>query len=178
MTERRSFTTAQLAKIIDRPVRFCIDWTEKAIFVADLHEASGPGSRRKFSYGAVLRAGLGLFLQNQYSFSRAKVKEILELLFKWNFFKYWDGSLEIKDQIIPSEGGWKSVSNFESDTLSLVIVNTSGQTEVFWSAGPLIEALNHSIALIGGRNIEASDIVGFDLTPIKHGIDAKIAQLQ
>jgi hypothetical protein len=178
MTERRSFTTAQLAEIINRPVRFCIDWSEKGIFEADLHSASGPGSRRKFSYGAVLRAALGLFLQNQYSFSRAKIKEILELLSEWNFFRYWDGSLETKDQIIPSEGGWKSVSNLESDTMSLVIINTAGQTKVFWSAGSLIEALNHSLALIGGRNIDASDIVGFDLSPIKKGIDAKIALLQ
>jgi len=178
MKEGRTFTTAQLARILDRPIRFCIDWAERGIFAADLQEAAGPGSRRKFSYGAVLRAALGLFLQNQYSFSRAKIKEILEKLSRWNFFLYWDGSLETKDQLIPSEGGWYSVSSLESDTLSLIIVNTSGDTRVSWSAGPLIEALKESIALIGGRNIDASDIVGFDLTPIKQGIDAKIAQLQ
>jgi hypothetical protein len=177
MSERRSFTTAQLAQIIDRPVRLCIDWAERGLFVADQNEASGPGSRRKFSYGAVLRAALGLFLQNQYSFSRAKIKEILELLSEWNFFRYWDGSLETKNQVIPSEGGWKTVSTVESDTLWLFIVNTLGQTEVFWSAGTLIEALSKPIALISGRNINASDIVGFDLSPIKKSIDSKIAQL-
>jgi hypothetical protein len=178
MTQRRSFTTAQLAYIIDRPIRFVIDWTERGIFEADLQEAAGPGSRRKFSYGAVLRAGLGLFLQNKYSFSRAKIKEILDLLSEWNFFRYWDGSLETKDQVIPSEGGWFSVSSLESDSMSLIIVNTSGDTKVYWPSGPLIKALPITSALISAQKIDASDIVGFDLSPIKSGIDSKIAQIQ
>ena len=64
--EKRPFTTAQLAKILHRPVRFCLDWTERGLFEADIQEATGPGSRRLFSYKAVLRAGLVLLLQKQF----------------------------------------------------------------------------------------------------------------
>ena len=69
----RSFSTAEVAKILGKTPRFVIDWTERGLFLADIQPASGPGSKRLFSYPAVLAAGLVLALKEKFDLPRRVV---------------------------------------------------------------------------------------------------------
>lgn len=89
-------------KILERPSRFLIDWTERGLIEADITPASGPGSRRRYSYKAVLRAALGVHLKERYGIPRSIFKNILDQLSEYNFFEDWstDFVLSTKEHII------------------------------------------------------------------------------
>jgi hypothetical protein len=84
-----SFSNAELAEILGRSSRFIIDWSERGLIEADIVPATGPGSRRRYSYPAVLRAALGVHLKERYGMSRYIVKDILDKISLFNFFTEW-----------------------------------------------------------------------------------------
>lgn len=92
-----SFSNAELAQILDRPSRFIIDWSERGLIEADITPATGPGSRRRYSYQAVLRAALGIHLKDRYGMSRHIIKNILDQLSGFDFFADWSGDF-VKSQ--------------------------------------------------------------------------------
>jgi hypothetical protein len=175
MYDGRTFTTAQLAKILNRPTRFCIDWTERGLFEADIQAAAGAGTRREFSYAAVLRAGLALYLQEKYKYSRAKIKETLELLAEWDFFTYWGSNLEAKKELFRRGGTDLSPPYQDLNELTLIIINSSDQTEVVWEAASMAHALMFHFQ--GSEDIVYDDVTALNLNPLKASIDAEIAKL-
>jgi len=85
-----AFTTTELAKVIGKTSRFCISWTELGIFLADIQEAAGYASRRKFSYRGLLRAYLAVYFHERYGFQRRKIKDIIDFLWKVKLFNEWE----------------------------------------------------------------------------------------
>ena len=90
-----TYSTADLAAILGKTQRFIMDWCDRGLLIADIHSASGPGSRRAFSFASLLRAFLGLFLQRNYGINRAKLKEILDLLWSNDFFNDWASGFKL-----------------------------------------------------------------------------------
>jgi hypothetical protein len=177
--EKGPFTTAQLAKILKRPVRFCVDWTERGLFVADIQEATGPGSRRQFSYRAVFNAGLALLLQEQFGFNRSKLNIILKSLSEWVFF----GTLEtaIKHRLLFIDEYILSPPDPPEcyDELTLIIINTAKNIRAFSFQFSLKYTLKHCITwILEDKTIKSfNDIIGIDLKPLKEKIDSEIAKL-
>jgi hypothetical protein len=177
--EKGPFTTAQLAKILNRPVRFCVDWTERGLFVADVQEATGPGSRRQFSYRAVFNAGLALLLQDQFGFNRSKLKKILNPLSKYVFFETRETAIKNRLFFI-DEGIMSPPHPPESDNeLTLIIINTSKNIRAFSFPLSLKYTLKHCITwILEDKTIKRfNDIIGIDLKPLKENIDSEIAKL-
>lgn len=85
----RTFSTTELAKVLGKDTRFCISWTELGIFLADIQPAAGYASRRKFSYLGLLRAYLAIYFHETYGFQRKKIKDLMEILWRDNFFYQW-----------------------------------------------------------------------------------------
>lgn len=90
-----SYSTADLAAILGKTHRFIMDWCDRGLLIADVQSASGPGSRRAFSFAGLLRALLGFWLQINYGVNRAKLKEMLDLLWSENFFQDWASGFKI-----------------------------------------------------------------------------------
>lgn len=90
-----TYSTADLSAILGKTQRFIMDWCDRGLIIADIHSASGPGSRRAFSFASLLRAVLGLFLQLNYGINRAKLKEILDLLWSNDFFNDWASGFKL-----------------------------------------------------------------------------------
>lgn len=86
---KKEFSNAELADILGRNSRFVIDWTERGIIIADLAEAAGPGSKRLYSFGGVLRAALGVHLKDRHGMARHTLKSLLDHLWEKGFFKDW-----------------------------------------------------------------------------------------
>lgn len=74
-----SFSTAKVAKILGKTPRFVIDWAERGLFYADIQPASGPGSKRLFSYPSVLAAALVLTLREKFDLPR----EVVGFVARW-----------------------------------------------------------------------------------------------
>ena len=157
-----SFTTAQLSTILGKSIRFVTDWTERGIFLADIQSAAGFGSRREFSYAGVLRAALGLALQEKFHIGRDFIKSILYMLWLKGFFRDWSKKIFEKDDegLIP---------------IFLLIINPHDDEESKWFflTGKLYEV--YRIFPFFAREAEAALFI--DLIPIKKSIDEKIAQL-
>lgn len=85
-----TFTTPQLAKILQVSERKLIDWCEKEIILADIQEADGYASRREFSYKGILRAGLALALKDRFRIPRDFIKSIVDSLWLRGFFSDWE----------------------------------------------------------------------------------------
>jgi len=86
---KRSFSTAEVAKILGKTPRFVIDWTERGLFHADIQPASGPGSKRLFSYPSVLAAGLVLALKEKFDLPRKVVLFVAEWIRQENIIWPW-----------------------------------------------------------------------------------------
>lgn len=71
------FSTMDLGKIFDRSTRYMIEQVEKGRIVADVVPANGTGTRRRYSYGEALRAGVGLELKER-GFTWAQIKVFLD----------------------------------------------------------------------------------------------------
>lgn len=95
---KTAYSTADLAAILRKTPRFVMDWCDRGLFIADIQSASGPGSRRAFSFASLLRAFLGLFLQSNYGINRTKLKEILDLLSSNDFFNDWASGFKLSRQ--------------------------------------------------------------------------------
>lgn len=95
---KTAFSTIELAAILGKTSRFVMDWCDRGLLIADIQSASGPGSRRAFSFASLLRAFLGLFLQLNYGINRAKLKEILDLLWSNDFFNDWASGFKLSRQ--------------------------------------------------------------------------------
>ncbi|MCK9375986.1 MAG: hypothetical protein M0P73_07540 [Syntrophobacterales bacterium] len=85
----KAFSNAELSKIIDKTSRFVIDWSARGLIEADITPATGPGSRRRYSYQALLRAALGIYLKDHFGMSRNVIKRIIEDLWNGDFFVLW-----------------------------------------------------------------------------------------
>lgn len=162
MNNHDSFTTGQVATLLGKSIRFVTDWTERGIFLADIQSASGFGSRREYSYAAVLRGALGLSLQEKFHLSRDFIKSILNMLWLKGFFKDWSEKIFEKDEegLIP---------------IFLLIVNPhdNEKSKWFFLMGKLDEI--YKMSPFFSREAEAALFI--DLIPIKKSIDEKIAQM-
>jgi hypothetical protein len=157
-----SFTTAQVATLLGKSIRFVTDWTERGIFLADIQSASGFGSRREYSYAAVLRGALGLSLQEKFHLSRDFIKSILNMLWLKGFFKDWSEKIFEKDD----EG---LISIF------LLIFNPHDDEKSKWFF--LTGKLDEIYKKFPFFSREAEAALFIDLIPIKKSIDEKIAQM-
>jgi DNA-binding transcriptional MerR regulator len=89
-----SFSNSELSKILDRPSRMIIDWTERGLIEADITPATGPGSRRRYSYTQVLRAALGIHLKEKFGMSRHLIIGILRMLSDNLLFWDWGNNFK------------------------------------------------------------------------------------
>lgn len=153
-----AFSNAVLIKILDRPSRFLIDWTERGLIEADIMPATGPGSRRRYSYQAVLRAALGLHLKEKYGMARHIIKPFLDRLSESNIFKKW----EINDSrclgILFYKGGYTWF--IDPETLKQTVSRLPQQIGEEEKKGNTI-----------------TDLVIVDLANIKNNIDKRIEAL-
>lgn len=94
--DKRVFSTTEVAKILGKTPRFVIDWTERGLFHADIQPASGPGSRRLFSYPSVLAAGLVLALKEKFDLPRRVVAFVAEWVRQENIIWPWHADEALK----------------------------------------------------------------------------------
>jgi hypothetical protein len=87
--KNHSFSTAEVAKILGKSPRFVIDWTERGLFHADIQPASGPGSKRLFSYPSILAAALVLTLKEKLNLPRKVVLSVAEWVRQENIVWPW-----------------------------------------------------------------------------------------
>jgi hypothetical protein len=88
MTNEKAFTLNEMAKILGKPTRFVADWADRGLFIADVQQPSGQGTRRLFSLASVLMAAVMLKLQ-QAGIRRNILKGLLAGAWKNGFFQVW-----------------------------------------------------------------------------------------
>jgi hypothetical protein len=157
-----SFTTAQVATLLGKSTRFVTDWTERGIFLADIQSASGFGSRREYSYAAVLRGAWGLSSQEKFHLSRDFIKNILNMLWLKGFFKDWSEKIIEKDDegLLP---------------IFLLILNPHDEEKSKWFS--LTGKLDEICQKFPFLSREAEAALFIDLIPTEKSIDEKIAQM-
>jgi len=171
MEQQRSFSTAQLARILDKNPRFCINWAEMGIFLADIQPAAGYASRREFSYAGVLRAFLAVHFQNKYGFRREKIKSIIVLLWDTGFFRNWAENFpearEVCSLTVDQVKGSLFILNpYEENTLIMDSALSIAETLKAWEKG-----------YISAPFTNMHDMIAFNLFELKQEVDKKIAQL-
>ena len=154
--DKRTFTTTDLAKILGKPPRFVIDWSERGLFVADVQESAGSGSKRLFSYIAVLQAALILYLKERLKLSRETLRD---MIISWIEQPEMSG---IRPMML-QEGAM--IFFFKGDKVSM-------------SYGPdsLEDRLKQGV-WAGSTGGDLDAVIGVDMASIKSTVDSRIAQL-
>lgn len=83
---RKEFSSTQIAEILGLNVRTVIDWAERGIVEADIVDATGPGSRRRYSFEQLIRAGVVQELRKA-GMTRTTVKLLLGSISRGEFPK-------------------------------------------------------------------------------------------
>lgn len=154
-----SFSNAELAEILGKSSRFIIDWSERGLIEADMAPAAGPGSRRRYSYQAVLRAALGVHLKETIGMSRHLVKEILDKLSGFDFFTLWSKHLK---------AGW----------FSFFLLKNGGYRFSVPTSGDMRQIdFNKKIQMIESDYGKVISVIIVDLGFLKNSLDDNIAAL-
>lgn len=168
-------STSELAIILGRNQRFCSDWVERGLIVADV-PAAGSGTRRDFSYDDVLRAYLALYLQTKYGFKRNNLKKLMDDLASHRFFHYWvDGMPGLLRRGMSPEELAEHMKRYVGGCL--IIINPydeEGGKSLFYSRS-IPEALK--LPDIFKEVGEIQDLIAINLADLKKEVDLKISQL-
>ncbi len=157
---------------------------------ADIEGASRRGSRREYSYPAVLRGGLALVLQREFDFSRASLKSILDRIQSHGFFqdwvsnflisqtKRWEESKKISAKMEKETGKgfeWPPPNPIEAGCL--IILDPKDDPIIFGLEHSLQEFYKYSLNIITETLGDAKIMIAIDLAPIKKAIDNQTSNL-
>ena len=170
-------STSELAKILDRKERFCSDWVERGLIVADI-PAAGSGTRREFSYAGVLRAYLALYFQTKYGFKRKNLKKLMDDLASHWFFHYWAfGTKLIRRGFFDLSP--EKIEEYKARGVNgcLIIINPYDEErgKSLVSPLPIPETLKDPNIIKEFEGIQ--DMIAINLADIKKEIDQRISQL-
>jgi hypothetical protein len=178
----KDFSNNDLTVLLERSSRFVIDWSEKGLILADVSQAAGPGSKRRYSYPAVLRAALGVHLKEK-GFSLHAIRKILDGLWsiKPNFFFDWASGFLLSQERFAetlksgSTGSpWGRKSEFKYG--ALVIFFMAGRELAFRTSGLALRDVMNSIPEMKEIS-SAEDLMIVDLTPIRSAVDERVKSL-
>jgi hypothetical protein len=153
----QTFSSSDLAKILEKPLRFVIDWAEQGLFVADIQPASGHASRREFSYTSLLRAALALALQNFFSIKREFIHQVLKILDYRSFFQDW------------------ASKSFEKRAF-LLVSNPHNEDDASWVFLPLGNEVSFQYVESWIDNTECALLI--NISNLKKSLDKKISNLE
>ncbi|MGB7912341.1 MAG: hypothetical protein WCF59_08960 [Desulfobaccales bacterium] len=177
----RSFSTAEVAKILGKTPRFVIDWTERKLFHADIQPASGPGSRRLFSYPSVLAAGLVLALKEKFDLPRRLVAGVAEWVRQENYVWNWHSDEALKNydadtlRRLDEEHKKKILADLEEAMNGTFIYTFGGNRHSMCFSPKKMAELEKGEGFHIGADYEA--MICIDLSHIKALVDKGIEQL-
>lgn len=178
-----SFSTTEVAKILGKTPRFVIDWAERGLFYADIQPASGPGSKRRFSYPAVLAAALVLTLKEKLDLPRRVVLNVAEWMQEDKFIWPWNNLS--RDEALKKYGE-ETVRRIEEERKTSILpavaesktfictFYVTGQIAMMFARDEILGLLNSGGLEIG---TEVAAMICVDLTHIKAAVDNGIKEL-